>query len=133
VRKAVLLIALFVGACQLKKVEPDSSTVRSREANKELQSFKDEVCPAALNGLRAVTEDRVMNPENFKDTTVLMDLREAAAMLDTVMVNCLRTSSPTPDTTSNIAPAPDSILEEPKKASSVRIALSPSSALPTAR
>ncbi|MHB0978133.1 MAG: DUF4588 domain-containing protein [Minisyncoccota bacterium] len=117
-RKVILLALLFVGACELQKVEPDSSTARSRAANKELQDFRDEVCPAAINGLRAVTEKRVMNPENFRDTTVLMDLRETAAMLKMVLDECFKDAVATQDTTST----PDSTSEKPEVVRDVRIA-----------
>lgn len=125
-QRITLIILLFlVSACEARKLEPPTL---NRAASKDLQNFKDEVCPAALNGLRAVTEDRVMNPENFKDTTVIADLREAAAMLEMVMAECVKTTSPTPDTTSGTTPTPDSTLEKPRETSSVRIALAPTTA-----
>jgi len=131
VRKPVFLaLILFVGACQAKKVEPP---VINRTASKELQNFKNEVCPAALNGLRAVTEDRVMNPENFKDTTVMMDLRETAAMLEMVMAECVRVPNTTPNTTVDTTTSPDSASEKSEEPPGVRIARSSSSVLPTAR
>ncbi len=117
-RKVILFALLFVGACQMKKIEPNSSTVRSRAANKELQDFREGVCPAAINGRRVVSEEQVMDPKNFRDTTVLMNLRETVAMLDIILEECFKDSVATPDTTS----VPDSTSEKPEVARDVRIA-----------
>lgn len=125
-RKIVLLALLLIGACRLEMWPQEKAM------SKDLRDFRNEVCPAAINGLRAVTEKELTNPENFKDTTVLMDLREATAMFEMVLEECgLKISPPTPDTTSNTAP--DSASEESKNVSNIRVALAFSSAPPTTR
>ncbi len=130
-RKTILLALLLVCACQLKKAEPRKSSkiMEQRKAAEELQNFKNEVCPAALNGLRAVTQDRVMDASNFRDTTVLFDLRETAAMLEMVMAECTKTPTVAPNT----APTPDSTPEKFEGVQSIRVALSHSTAPTTLR
>lgn len=75
-RKALFLI-VFVCACSVTKTD-----------QQELRSFKEEVCPAAFNSLRALNQGRVMDQENLKDTTVVADLREASDMLVTIVQAC---------------------------------------------
>ncbi len=98
-RKAILIVALFTCACNAVKIDPQ-----------ELRDFKEGVCPAAFNGLRALNQERVMNQENFKDTTVMEDLREVSSMLVTIVQECAPGSThdtlPVPQKFENV---PDSL------------------------